>query len=520
MSVNAKHSQKGVSIVMVLLVLSIILVIVFAISAQGVWNLNFVNKSRDKKIAFYAAEAAVNEALLRYKNKDTDYTWMQGVASRANPLILSNGGHCYAQVVRAGNPLPNGELVPASMIAFVGTGKLGPFRGTKVDPSTEKQVAVTMNVICIENYAICSAGNVTVKNTDLYGSIRSGGTITQSSSLNVYPEEIRDPATGIVIARGDGRVLCTKFIDNGSKQISIMIDNDPFTIQDVRARGDDGSRPNPQDYSDGITGQVKVSNADPMIPNTSKGVKNDTSIDTAAWVADGSTSPPNPKRGEYGSRLPCPDPKSLIASVPGGNTFRNSTNTQFDCASDGITQLTEGVYYFPDGVKVNCEIRGNVTIITGKSKGQQIQSVNPATGATRTNTEGASLPGVIVYNTNVPKDINGNPIYKVNLIALDGGTGNPNPWDGSGTVGNASISFLNQCNNKGLVYSQGSVTTQGNYSNIGSVISYNGDQTHTGAQSIFTFDRTVCQECPGFDGWYKVNKATFQDYVSSWRRFD
>lgn len=518
MTMNGRRQIRGISIPISLMVLMIIIVIVFAIAAQGSWNLGYVKKDTQREVAYYAAEAGVQELLLRYRHKDTDFKWREGIrkedgtlVTRTNPKQLpASNGYYYAEVKRSGKLLPNGATVPDGLICFIGTGKFGPFQGTAIDTSKERQVVATMLELYDYNCAVAAAQNIELKNTIIKGSIKASGNIYFISSLNLYPEEIRDPVSGALLAYGDGRILASGIIDNGAKQITIMKSAEPNLIQDVRGRGT-----SPTLY-DGISGQGKVYNADPMVPNTSTGKTNDTSWATLSYINDGGTDK-QLDEGTYGDRLPCPNMTTLLSTVTA--TYRNAGKTVYDCSANGIASLGAGVYYFPDGVILNCQISGDVTIITGKSKGQTITSkLSPTNNVTSTQFIASSAPGHITFNTNIPLDASKKPIYTTNLLALDGGTGSP-PWEGNGTMGTATISFSNSADIRGLIYSQGSIVTQGNFNCWGSVISYKGNYTHTGAMSTFTYDRELCMSCPGFHQWFELTPVDFNKHMRSWQRF-
>lgn len=422
-----RKREKGIATFIALLVLAILTVIIFAISAQGVWNMNYVKLDTCRKSAFQGAETGVSEALLQFKEGKKD--WDKGVGSSATPVSLSTGTQYYAQVFKPTTPNPPVEVKQGTLY----------FLGTGIDGKTSQQVGILIKDTSSGafRYAIASAGDLKFKNTNVKGSIKCSGNLTQTSTVDVYPEEIKDSNGSITY--GDGRVLVSKQIQNGVKQLNIHTDTDSSTKQDVRART-------------GATGASKIDGADPL-------VLNDTSSDTEPFIADGSTSP-NTDPSVPGQTLPCPDDSELLAKVEVNHGSEVPTSDTM------YTQpITGGVHYFPNGVTLKCAISGDATIIVGKP----------------------GSPGKLTYQCNVSTST------QVNLIAIDGA---------GGKSGGANITFSNNCTIKGVVYSQGNVTSQGSLDVIGTVISYNGDQTHTNAQSTFSFDEDVLGNCPGFEKFF------------------
>ncbi|MDQ7826546.1 MAG: hypothetical protein RDV48_27335 [Candidatus Eremiobacteraeota bacterium] len=451
-----RKRQRGLSLVVTLLVLVIMTVIVFAIGSRAIVNLNFTTTEKYRTMAFYAAEAGLSNALLNYKKGQSG--WDSGIGSAASPVNLFNGASYYVQVTRNETQqdmtAPNGTIVKPGQIHFLGTGNWQ----NKV---AQQQVAIVVKVNQggAFDYAIATAGDVAFNaNTTITGNIKTSGSITNNAVLSVKPYN------------GEGRVLVTGQIDNGTphgssgKWVHSNPDGTPNALNDVRARA-------------GITAPTKVDGWD-YLGNP------DSTDDTLAFINDGSLAPTSIPGRES---LPNPDMTELLASC------RTITTNNY---SGSLTFNYDGeVVYFPNSSGDPEGIGGiQITSLTGK-------------GTIVVGSYGK--PGKLNFSTG------GAGTDNVNLIAVDGGT-NSN-WAGSGTVGGAKIYNRNNTIINGLVYAHGTIKTNAHLEVNGSVISYNtGGVEQNGANSTFNLAPLAVQ-CPGFEAW--IGGSTYGEVVIiSWQK--
>jgi Tfp pilus assembly protein PilX len=341
---TGRRAQRGIAIIVTLLVLTIIMVIVFAVGAQGIWNLNYVNREKYNLMAFYAAEAGVNESLLKYKKGENG--WASGIGSLANPMDLSNGARYYTEVTdnTSGSSdvtASNGAMVPQGAVYFLGTGLYQNMGATKYRICKRVGVMVDPGNSIAFNYAIAAAGSIQVKNCNIYGNVKSDGNlIFNQGNIDVYP------------ANGQARVLCAASIQNGNKWLRLHESNGSDK-HDCRARVS-------------LTGPSKCSGGDPT-------VYPDTTNDTLAFIHDGSLAP-DLGPSQMGQKLPNPDMTALLQGATVHNEITGAGQTYG-------TAITGGTHYFPNGVTLNCAITGNCTIIAGKQGTPGVITYNCSTGS-------------------------------------------------------------------------------------------------------------------------------------------
>ncbi|MGV8121915.1 MAG: hypothetical protein AB2L14_19315 [Candidatus Xenobiia bacterium LiM19] len=320
-----KIRQRGISIIVTLLVLTIIMIIVFAVGAQGIWNLNYVNKDKYSKMATYAAEASLAVPLVGFKKGLT------GWATCSNSF---NSPNTYDAVERIGNyfevtdnsagtadtTASNGTVVKPGMVYFLG-------HGLACNKTIHKMVGVMVDAGTVAqfDYALASGGAISFNaSVDLHGSLKCNSNF----SINAQTEILKDN-------KGKGRVLVTGQIQNGSKWLKL----DPTAAEhDCRART-------------GITGPSKVSDASPKVAN-------DTTDDTNPFIVDGSTSPSATSGYET---LPNPDVTDIMSA---SNLVTHSEENW-----SGDLNLDGKVHYFPNssgttGIQIT-GLSGKGTIVVG-----------------------------------------------------------------------------------------------------------------------------------------------------------
>ncbi len=300
-----RRTQRGVSISVVLMVLVIITVIVYAVAAQGIANLNFIDLNKEHSLALYAAEAGIADNLVRYKTGCSD--WRNGLGSADTPISLANGAYYYVTVTDNQSGIydiqaPDNTTVPPGLCRFLGTGlyhKTGQHSYKSV-----KKVSVMVKGAFFGKfaYALASGQDISLKaGTDIYGTIKSSGNIKFEAQIDV------------ISVKGNGSVLAGGNIDVNS---ILNMDAD----QDAKARG----------Y---IADASKIKNA-AVVPN-------DTSPETLPFVTDLSTTLTS-QSGQQGEVLPYPNRNTLLGS---GYTLHNET-----VVSGTLNLGSGGIHYFPNGV--------------------------------------------------------------------------------------------------------------------------------------------------------------------------
>jgi len=300
-----RKSQQGISISVVLMVLVIITVIVYAVAAQGIANLNFVDINKENSLAVYAAEAGISENLVRYKQGMSD--WRKGLGSLQNPTDLDNGSAYFVDVFDNQDGVSDiqasdGTVVPAGLCYFLGTGlvhKTGPHKY-----KTVKKVCVMVKGAFLGKfpYALASGQDIRLKaGTDIYGNIKSSGSIAFEAQCDV------------VSVKGNGNVFAGGHID-----VSAILSMD--TNQNAKAR----------DY---IDSQSKIKNAI-VTPY-------DKSNDTLPFVNDLSTTQTS-QTGQTGEVLPYPNRTTLFGF--------GKIITHNETVVSGNLALDDAIHYFPNGV--------------------------------------------------------------------------------------------------------------------------------------------------------------------------
>lgn len=320
-----KGKQRGISIIVTLMVLTIIMIIVFAVGAQGIWNLNFVNREKYSKMATYAAEASLAVPLVGFKKGYTG--WETCSSSFNNPNIYDQveGIGNYFEVTdnSAGSTdrtASNGVVVKPGMVYFLG-------HGLAMNKTIHKTVGVMVDAGNSGqfDYAIASGGTVSFNaSVDIYGSLKCNSNF----SINAQTEVFKD-------SKSKGRVLVSGQVQNGSKWLKL---DSSAAAHDCRART-------------GITGPSKVSDASPLIAN-------DTTTETNPFIVDGSTSPSATAGYET---LPNPDMTKIMNSP--NLVIHNEENWS------GTLDLDDKIHYFPNssgtsGIQIT-GMTGKGTIVAG-----------------------------------------------------------------------------------------------------------------------------------------------------------
>lgn len=321
-AMKIRKSQRGISISVVLMVLVIITVIVYAVAAQGIANLNFVDRSKENSLALYAAEAGLADSLVRYKKGCSD--WRSGLGSADSPISLANGAYYHVKVTDnqmgfVDITAPDGTTVPPGLCYFLGTGL---YRKTGTNSyRSVKAVGVMVKGAFLGRfpYALASGQSIDFNaGTDIYGNVKSSGNITFQAQCDV------------VSVRGQGSVFAGGYIDVGA---SLTMEPN----QAMKARGD-------------IFNASKVKNTVP--------VPFDKSYDTLPFVNDLSSTQTS-QTGQTGEVLPYPNRATLFSSVPAPVTHNETTVTgDFNLGNGGI-------HYFPNGVNFtsSANLTGTGTVI-------------------------------------------------------------------------------------------------------------------------------------------------------------
>ena len=278
------------------------------------------------------------------------------------------------------------------------------------------------------------------KNIDMQGGGGVGGAIKASGDLHLQG--------GIKVSavNGDGRMIAGSFLSlsNGIKRDD---------SQDLRSGGT-------------IMIGNNVESADPanyIFPN-------DTSVAARPFIADGRfTNTLN--SGEVGEILPNPNPTSLLGLISdgaGGYKFdplnpglylldpaRTDVVQHAGTTVSGSLDLAGKIHFFPNGVTLNGNIQGSGSIVSGGGNDIDISHVS------------------------------GN----VNVLALS--------WPNN--PGRGSISVGSNTQLQGLLLAHKSITTQGNFSLVGSMIAYSDSVNSQGNRDV-TYDGRGYL-LPGLETW-------------------
>ncbi len=320
-----RRQERGISIIVTLMVLTIIMIIVFALGAQGIWNLNFINRDKYNMMATYAAEASLSIPLVGFKKGLTGWATCPNSYGSPNTFDAAEGISNYFEVSdnstgTADITASNGVAVKPGMVYFLGHGlasnkTIHKMVGVMVDAGNGGQF----------EYAIASGGAISFNaSVDLYGSLKCNNNFSIGAQTEIFKDN-----------KGNGRVLITGQVQNGSKWLKL----DPSaSIHDCRARA-------------GITGPSKVSDASPK-------VENDTTNDTNPFIVDGSTSPASTPGYET---LPNPDITKIMSDS--NLVVHNEENWSGDLSLDGK------IHYFPNssgtsGIQIT-GLTGKGSIVVG-----------------------------------------------------------------------------------------------------------------------------------------------------------
>ncbi|MDQ7822333.1 MAG: hypothetical protein RDV48_06020 [Candidatus Eremiobacteraeota bacterium] len=315
---SLKRKERGLSIAMTLIILTILVVIVFAIAARGIYGLRASTLEKRDRILFYAAEAGMQEALLNYKRNSSD--WSSGIPLKE---IWRNGSEiarCQVSVTNNQQALqgaasltaPDGTIVPPGLCYFLSTGSFANY------PITKKVgVMVKYSFLGTFNYALAAGDKISFNaSSKIYGNIKSNNTINFEAACEV------------ISVKGQGNVFC-------SKDINVNAKLEMETSQFCRARAD-------------ITGASKILNATV--------VAYDTSADTLPFSCEAATTMADSTGIES---MPNPDISKLLASA----TLVEHTETTWDKELN----LDSKVHYFPNGVTFGnkSSYKGTGSIVTG-----------------------------------------------------------------------------------------------------------------------------------------------------------
>lgn len=189
-----------------------------------------------------------------------------------------------------------------------------------VTKKIEELVRVNLKTLPVgPRQAITSGGQISLQaSSNIYGSIRSNGSITFNANTDIYPDPFYH----------EGRVLTFKNI-NVSAQLKLH--DSSSDLQDVRAR-------------EAIIGQSKIKGTnDGIFPY-------DTTVDTDMMITDGSIEP-----GESGIYIPNPAMTEILSAVTQTHTDETVINSNF--------YLNGGVHLFPKGVEFRKKVYGPGTIV-------------------------------------------------------------------------------------------------------------------------------------------------------------
>lgn len=131
------NNRRGMSFMLVLMVVSLLVIISFMLVVLNALNLNLVTKNRDNTKAYWAARAGISDALDRLK---TNLAWNAGFANKAMPnnqgtytITFTVGATPYSTNNTSGAievPGWNNTAVPAGCAHIVSTGNFG--KATKI----------------------------------------------------------------------------------------------------------------------------------------------------------------------------------------------------------------------------------------------------------------------------------------------------------------------------------------------------------------------------------------------------
>lgn len=303
---------RGITLTIVMLVITLMIVIVSLVVRQGIGALHQAKLSTASKQGLFAAEAGAADAFRRLVEDP----------SFPGPLAettLPDGGIYSVEVVNnltGGGELTasNGAKVPPGFAYLYATGRSG-------SQGVERHVGVLVSPGSISalSMAIGVGGQVQMQGSkDIAGSVKANGNISFQGSTRITP------------VNGSGRVL-------GSANISFQGSSAMDEAQDVRARGSVSASPS-------VGGAYLVQS-------------NDTSDSSLPFINDYRLTNAL-VTGEQGQVLPNPDPALLLAGavVHAETTIGSNFDTQ------GL------VHHFPNGLSFTGStdvIGGGTIVVTG-----------------------------------------------------------------------------------------------------------------------------------------------------------
>jgi hypothetical protein len=445
----------GVAIIMTLMVLTILMVIVFAIGAQGIWNLTFMTRENGNRMAFCAAESGLNEQLLMYRRGTTG--WNSNRGSITNPLgPFSNGAYYRVEVFdnsSGGNTMYNGVNVPAATIYFCGWGYYQ--RSSFSDFNVKRRIVVLVDpqIADAYNYAIASAGPIDLKQIDIVGNIKCDGDLKIQSTTTMGP------------ANHQGNMLVGGQILNGSSQIKFngFAAGDQYECHAI--------------YGVETVGKIVDEQNNLQAPywNAPKTTVVDSDARLKAFSNTGATAPGTDSSGKV--NLPNPDFSTVMAKVS-----QTIYSTDY---SGNLGNPSGSIYYFPNGVNFTGKIVGNCSIVAGK----------------------AGAPGNIIFAPTGTFDQ-----YITNVIALDGANGTA-PTNATIKISASKLSGLVYCH--GPITTQGCLVDAGSVISYKGGIT--GLDTNASANCYFKNDNI--KNAPGFENWFRVGGAGSGTVnIMSWQR--
>ena len=384
-----------------------------------------------------------------HQSQQSVYAAEAGLAAAIREIIQGTSGWNGFNRVRYGlnsdysvqviGPQAGPPFVPSGCVYLLATGRTNQKHERRVGALIQAEPAANP-VFSAFGYALASASTLRMQGpTTIEGSLKSTAELRGQGDVRVIP------------AQGNGRILSG---DNIRFQGELF--RDPS--QDLRAR--DAIR---------IQGWPGGNNLDPdpaalIFPR-------DTTPDSAPFIADGRFSNTRSST-EIGEVLPNPDPQKLLGLVPDGAggyqkdplTGRYKidparTDVVYHDETNGASMDLGGkIHFFPNGVRfmTDANFTGSGSIVTGENNDIRFQ--RPVRGT-------------------------------VNLLALK--------WPNQSA--RAEVRIQGDADLEGLIWSAGSVRTQGKLNLKGMVISYS-DELRTQGDVQVVYDPKGLG-LPGFNSW-------------------
>jgi hypothetical protein len=315
---RATRHPLGITLTIVMLVITLLLVIVSVVVQQGLGSLHQARLASASKQALFAAEAGAADAVRRLIEDPSwpgplDDTSMSGGAVYS-VLVLNNLSGASELLA------PNGARVPIGYAYLYATGRPMPEGVTR-----HVGVLLRPGSASALKFALGVGGNLSMTGSkDVFGSVKANGNISLTGNTEIIPQG------------GNGRLLSSASILTSGV---VRMDE----AQDVRARGS---------VAEGaFRGPYLIE-------------PNDTSESSRPFINDGRTSNAL-NAGESGQVLPNPlpdellppDPAGVLAADPVLVTIHSETNPgdPFDTAG--------GVHYFENGFAGPRQVTGGGTIV-------------------------------------------------------------------------------------------------------------------------------------------------------------